>query len=415
MQLRETGHLNLDVGITGTFDVENYGDLLFPLIAGAALARREPRIRIVPISANGKSKRSWPFDIASVSDIHNLVPKLAAMLIGGGQIVRFDTHYPVRVSREIKVPIAYWLLPAVLAAAIGKPVIWNAVGAWTGSPPAPWYTEVIQRVLAASHFIGARDVASQVYLSRLAPKADIQPLPDTAFSLSRVWPLGKASDRHVQWRRSLGIATRYVVIQANPAIATYRSTIETILRSFKDATAVVLPICWCHGDRAETFPALDARVANSSAWLHPKLISEIIARSELVIASSLHACITGLSYGVPVVRAPVSPLPADRKFELLSGFESIALIDDLEAIPRLLERGKRTEPRVVEIADRLDRYWDDVARTAVNPHPSHRDHAMSEMLGWLAGVCNDIGQSPIQAPPVAGSKAAFGSGLSRRK
>src|SRR5256885_15229585 len=83
------------VGMAGTFDVENYGDLLFPLIADAALRRRDPRIRVVPFSVNGKSESSWPFLVQPVEELAASLPNLLALLIGGGQLVRFDKTYPV--------------------------------------------------------------------------------------------------------------------------------------------------------------------------------------------------------------------------------------------------------------------------------------------------------------------------------
>lgn len=391
---------HIDVGIVGTFDVENYGDLLFPLIAQAALSRRDQRIRVRAISPNSKSSASWPFQVVTTKETHNIIPALSALLIGGGQIVRFDKHYPVHVPYGVNVPIAYWLVPAVLAATIGKPVFWNAVGAWTGTPPAPWYTELIQRVFAASHFVGARDVASQVYLSKLAPKAAVHPLPDTAFSLAQLWPLNEPSDDYVRWRQALNLDGQYIVIQANSAIGEYRSTIENIMRSFANVTAIILPVCWCHGDRAEIFPHFDGAIASSPHWLHPLLIREIIGRSQLLVASSLHACITGLCYGVPVLRAPFSPVPTDRKFELLKGFDGLCTIDDDKSIERLLKRGIKTDARIAEIEERLDRYWDDVSQTAIRSSTGTYGAANSGMLEWASQICDTLDKSAAAVPDI---------------
>lgn len=180
----------LCVGMAGTFDIENYGDLLFPLIAAAALKRRDRRIQIVPFSVNGKMDSSWPFPVRPTEEIIASIPSLSAMLIGGGQIVRFDDrYYPVPVPADVDMPVAYWLIPALQAALVGKPVIWNAVGVCTGSLRAPWYDALLRQVLAASYFIGVRDVVSQNDLAQRAPNAGIEFLPDTAFGLSRLWPL----------------------------------------------------------------------------------------------------------------------------------------------------------------------------------------------------------------------------------
>ncbi len=387
-----SGEPVVEIGIVGTFDVENYGDLLFPLIAQEALSRRDPRIRVVPFSVNERSQRSWPYEVRSTEEIPGCIARLAAMLIGGGQIVRFDNSYPVATPPGVDVPIAYWLVPALIAAAAGKPVVWNAVGVWTGSTPAPRYDEVLSKVLAASYLVGARDNASQEHFARRAADATVRFIPDTAFSLERIWPLERESTDYAGWRGSLGIDRPYIVIQANHAIGKYRSEIKAILRAMGDAAVVILPVCWWHGDRAEGFPAFAGSIVPCDAWLPPRLLAEIIGRAELVIASSLHACITGLCYGVPIVRARVGPIAGDRKYEILDGFASLSFIDDAAAVARGVRRERRIEPRVADYADRLDAYWDQVADIALNPQPLHRERAMELMRGCAHIIAGAIGQ-----------------------
>jgi lipopolysaccharide transport system ATP-binding protein len=379
----------LTVGIVGTFDVENYGDLLFPLMAETAFARRGRSVRVMAFSPNRRSKRSWPFRVYSTEDMPELLPTLSAVLIGGGQIFRFDKGYPIPTDPAVPLPIAYWLIPAVLGALIGKPVVWNAIGAWTASPPAAWYDDVVSRVLSASHFIGVRDVASQQHLAKAAPTVDIQLVPDTAFSLSRFWPLEGESNEYVGWRESLGVGSRYVVIQADHVVGNYRAAIKSVMEMMGDSAAVILPICRYHGDRAERFPELGFKAIGSPAWLSPRLISEIIGRSEIVIASSLHACISALSYGVPAARVP-SFNSADRKFELLNEFEGVASIDNREALTALVHRGRKIEPRVLECIDRLDCYWDKVQDVVLNPHTHDQGRSMALMLGWVSKALGDI-------------------------
>jgi hypothetical protein len=272
----------ITVGIVGTFDVENYGDLLFPLMAEAAVAQRDQSIQVVPFSPNSRSDQSWPFRVYSTADIPEFLPALSAVLIGGGQIVRFDKGYPVPADPHVNSPIAYWLIPAALGALIGKPVFWNAIGAWTDSPPAPWYDEAVNTVLSASYFVGVREAASRLHLAKTSPTVDIQLIPDTAFSLSRVWPLEEESKEYTSWRESLRIEGRYVVIQADHAMGNYRVSIKTLMRKMGQNTVVILPICWCHGDRADGFLELSGKVIASPDWLSPRLISEIIGRSECV-------------------------------------------------------------------------------------------------------------------------------------
>ncbi len=387
----KTAQRTIRVGFAGTFDVENYGDLLFPVIAQAALGARDPRIEVVPISPNGKSSGSWPFAVQPAERLPELIPELDAMMIGGGQIVRFDKSYPVSVPPNSSIPICYWLMPAAMAAMAGKPVVWNGVGVWTDSPIAPWYFDLFRYALMASRSIGVRDEASLAYLEKVAPAAEITLVPDTAFSLSKIWPLAAETDDFAAWRASLGLRGPYAVVQATAAMEPYRAVIDAALQAKGGLTAVVLPICWCHGDRTLSFSALDARTHASEAWLPARLISEIIGRSTLVITSSLHASITGLVYGVPVIRVPASQVPADRKFELLQGYEGIVEVSgNAAAVSRLLNRNHGVERAVVETIARVERHWDDVAGMISGTRPSQQDPGMTTQLQSFWKECAEL-------------------------
>jgi lipopolysaccharide transport system ATP-binding protein len=283
-------------------------------------------------------------------------------------------------------PYAYWLTPAVLAALAGKPVIWNAVGASTGWPHAPWHDELLRRALAASYFVGVRDAVSRDDLSALAPDADIRLLPDTAFGLSRLWPFAAESSEFKSWRTALGLKGRYIVVQASKVLRRHGATVEWLMTEMGGIDAVLLPICWCHDDRAEAFPPLKGRILPSREWLHPALISEIIARSAFVLASSLHASITALSYGVPAALAPRS---ADRKYGMLDAFDGIAAIDKRPDLSGLVRRGRQVEQQVVDCADRLDCYWDAVMNVVLHPPLRQRDVSRNLMLSWIARECGD--------------------------
>ena len=372
------------VGIAGTFDIENYGDLLYPLIAAKALSQRNPAIRVVPYSLNPRTGADWPFEVESVANLPAQIASLGAVLIGGGQIFRFDKFYPVPVPPSAHPPLDYWLIPAVLAALTGKPVIWNAVGAWTDSPSPGQHTHLVRQILSASYFVGVRDAASQKHLEHLAPEATVELLPDTAFSLSHLWPLHQESAEFQKWRGRLGVQGKYVVLQGSAAVARCQEKIQTVRESLRGVPAVVVPICWCHGDRADHFEHWPATAAFHNDWLPPLLITEILGRAEFVFASSMHACITALSYGVPAVRISSS---SDRKFQALSHFEGLADLNDSQKVCRLFERDRHPEMTVQNHIERLERYWDNVAQVIQHPPATHLNESRTSLLQWVANRC----------------------------
>ncbi|MEA2489203.1 MAG: lipopolysaccharide transport system ATP-binding protein, partial [Acidobacteriota bacterium] len=78
------------IGIVGTFDVENYGDLLFPLIAEAELRERLGSVTLHRFSYHAKTPPAWPYAVTSVADLPEVIDRLDALLIGGGFLIRFD-------------------------------------------------------------------------------------------------------------------------------------------------------------------------------------------------------------------------------------------------------------------------------------------------------------------------------------
>src|SRR6266849_639891 len=80
----EAGSRAWQVGIVGTFDVENYGDLLFPLIAEAELRARLGSVNLRAFSYHAKTSPEWPFGVTSVADLPRVIDDLDALLIGGG-------------------------------------------------------------------------------------------------------------------------------------------------------------------------------------------------------------------------------------------------------------------------------------------------------------------------------------------
>ena len=79
----------LQIGLFGTFDLENYGDLLFPLIAEAELRERLGTVTLHRFSYNARTPPDWPYTITSLTELPRMGGHLDGVLIGGGFIVRF--------------------------------------------------------------------------------------------------------------------------------------------------------------------------------------------------------------------------------------------------------------------------------------------------------------------------------------
>jgi len=384
-----------EVGIVGTFDVENYGDLLFPIIAQRQLSRRLKNVKIVPFSPNSLSKsQPWPIDVLSTDAIKEQLPFLSGLLIGGGQIVRFDKGYPIPVNSNINIPIDYWLMPAVLGAILGKPVIWNALGAWTGSSVPSSYSDVLKATLSASALVAVRDEASLTHFDHIGSMAKIELTPDTAFSLAALWPNSEFSKEFITWRENLKLETSYIVLQADKHFESYLQEITALLISLEIKTVVILPVCRCHGDDSQNFSSLAPFNVIRSDWLDPILTCEVIKHSNLVIASSLHACITAICYGVACVRVD-SFNHSDRKFEIVNNFNNICRLNETDRIVGLYRKGPEVDPRAIAYAKLLEQYWDRVAEIITAWKAPESANATSIMLPVIINLLKDMDVSEL--------------------
>ncbi len=178
------------VGVVGTFDVENYGDLLFPLIAQEELAKRLGQVELLSFSYRSKTAAEWPYPVISVTEVPRLARSLDAMLIGGGFLVRFDKAVApgyAPPTGEIHHPTGFWLTPALICVQHGVPLLWNAPGARHDDIP-PWAGPLLELVLSQSSYIAVRDEPSRAALRPFADPGRIEVVPDTAFGLSRCQP-----------------------------------------------------------------------------------------------------------------------------------------------------------------------------------------------------------------------------------
>lgn len=67
------------IGIVGTFDVENYGDLLFPFLAERELGERLGNVCLHRFSYCARSAGAWPYPVTSVADLPRIMPRLDGM------------------------------------------------------------------------------------------------------------------------------------------------------------------------------------------------------------------------------------------------------------------------------------------------------------------------------------------------
>jgi lipopolysaccharide transport system ATP-binding protein len=378
----------LQIALFGTFDVENYGDLLFPLIAEAELTQRLGAVKVHRFSYHARTTLDWPYTVTSLTELPRMAGELDGVLIGGGFIIRFDKDVAPGYrppTPAIHHPTGYWLTPALIALQHGIPLIWNAPGMDCNEIPA-WADPLMQLALAHSRYITVRDEPSQAALARFVNKEPIAVMPDTAFGISRLLDERQPSVELNRLREASGLSGQYIVVQAAPGLDSFLSFVRRHSHLLRDFRFLALPIGPVLGDHEAILEDVLPDLIRLPVWPHPLLLTELISQAAAVVGQSYHLAITALAFGVPVFSSADLTV---GKYTALSGFETIYPLpketdtDPLWFVTRL---GKTTPTRAALAArDQLAQHWDRVA-AVIDDGSTDTQCAVSEFLQSLPNL-----------------------------
>ena len=358
------------VGMVGTFDVANFGDLLFPLIARAELRRRLGEVEIHPYSYHARSVASWPFHVAPLQRLPEEVATLDLLLVGGGDIVRFDRLVALGYqpsSSAIHHPTGFWLSPILVARVAGVPVAWNAPG--VPAPVPAWARALVRATVMASDYVNVRDTGSRDLLATVAPDADIAVVPDSCFNVDVVTD----DDAHHRVGGADRVNERYLVVQscreAFEALAYIRKRFHRAFQTF-----VLTPVGPATGDRTDAPRHLPADTVFRHSRGPYDLVS-LISKSSGVVGTSLHLTIVALALGRPALR-PVSARL--RKYGLLEGLDGVEQLGP-NAEPSTVATLPAPDPsQISTLATHLSQHWDRIAALAHTARTHRRRPAMWE-------------------------------------
>ena len=293
-----------EVGICGTFDVSNYGDLLFPFIAESELKRRLGDVTLRRFSYNAKTPASWPYEVTSLTELPEMIHRLDGLLVGGGLLVRFDKDVAPEYAPptlQIHHPTGYWLTPALMALQHNVPLAWNAPG-MDGNDVPGWARPLVEMALALSPYVSVRDELSQAALEPLTYRP-IAVVPDTAFGLPHLLDFqGDPSPEFTRLAEAYRLASPYIVFQPNLGFEGLIRVIQNHPERFSKFQFLVLPISPEFGEHPRSVDVDLPRVVRLTEWPNPLVIAELIGRSEAAVGHSYHFNITALAAGVPAFR-----------------------------------------------------------------------------------------------------------------
>lgn len=386
--VRVTGHgtLNSVVGLMGTFDLANYGDLLFPRIAQLELAARVPNAEFRwlapygwehPIPMDG-GMLAEPLGQPTAARRAELAAQLDALVIGGGDIAhdRDDLlvgHYSAEADETIARAPSRWFIEGVGVEDEARcPTIWHGLGV-----PFEFSGETersVRRALTGRAYVSVRDERSLARLRAAGVEREIAVVPDSGFLAPRLFSNDLLSRRRALHHLMGWLpAEPYVVLHGNRSLLPLVGQLCTAMQTVLDGSGtsiVTVETGPIHGDH-EFSEAVRARCPMPVHTMPHALVAEDIASvihgSRGVVAMSLHASITAMAFQRPAVI-----LNLIRQSKLTSLAELTAPIStqvtDLAELPAALRKmlASSSDPTLVrELQADLDRHFDHMAEVVL--------------------------------------------------
>ena len=376
--------------LTGMFDMRNFGDLMFPLIA----RERLDGVDIVPVSPTGRDT-GFVDALPSIPLAHMMAGQDTAqgILIGGGYMIHghkmhFLDEYAADGLRDYAGP-GLWLGATLSAAIRDIPIAWNAPG--VPHPFARSQRSLVDAAIRAASYCSVRDKGS---LELLDPPADgdVHIVPDPVAGIMRLWPQSVlvAPFANLIARKGARGDARYLALHfRNRSLAKLgAAAAAAAIEDFSQAQGLV-PILVAVGQTHDD-DVVAREIASHLTAAHILLddplslmeIASVFGQSALYIGASLHGYVTAAAYGVPAV---LVAFPSYRKFQGFldhTGRDEDLAKDWPSAFAVAKARSNKPTPLPDRVMDALDEHWRQIKRALSDPaHRRGERHAFQQQ--WL--------------------------------
>jgi len=270
----------------GTFDVDNYGDLIFPHIA----RYKWPNYNWVHITPTN-NKPSFSDSLPTINVENALKEKFNAVVIGGGNIINSQTTSLENYKKvaDYAYP-SLWIGAANLASKQQIPLVYNAPGIFT-TPQSYAERKLFRLAFSRADYLSFREHESAQIASSLTSN-ELFVIPDTAFDIDRMWPIIRDVNKS------------YIAVNVNQR---YHSPPEESAKFLKfiskrlNLSIKFIVIGACHGDdhftrRVQEKTNIESEIVTITSLYE---MAHSIGNAKYFIGSSMHGFITALSYRVP--------------------------------------------------------------------------------------------------------------------
>ncbi len=293
----------------GTFDVENFGDLLFPDIL-KYYSKGEYEIDLY--SPKGGIKCFDDKEVLPISTLSSNIKKYDAILIGGGDLIRTDSKINIRndiYGYTSKPSLELWAYPIMIAKKNNIPVILNAVGVTHDFELDE--VALVKKILSYVDYFCVRDTEAQRTLERIGIFDSVL-IPDTVLSISKFLKkeqLNEVYDNLLK-EKLVPEIDEYIIIQHNSTNVDnykyYDDLINFIRHVSKKHKILLMPIGYIHDDYKVLSKIYSEKIDNvyivdSKRKLTPIEMISIIFNSYGYIGTSMHGGVVSSSFNKKIM------------------------------------------------------------------------------------------------------------------
>ncbi|MEJ0015587.1 MAG: polysaccharide pyruvyl transferase family protein [Acetobacteraceae bacterium] len=360
------------LALCGTFDVANFGDLLFPVVAAARLAPLG--WTVLPVSPTaGSTLFSDALPTHAMSELLSQDLRPDAVAVGGGELVHawradFLQEYRAQGVSDLAY-LSLWYGGALAAALADVPLAWNAPGV-----PAPMEAvlrrEVLDPAVAVADYVAVRDETSAIFLGR-SHAAEV--VPDTVAGLAAVWPKSSLQGalHAVLQRMGLTPDARLMAVHLRPdridraAIPQLGATISSFARHW-GLTPVLIAIGPSLNDgEGARLLSLSMTVAHAVVDAPQSLreVAALLGHAIVYVGNSMHGYVTAAAYDVPGVIVARSGFRKYQGFARHIGREEDVVRGWDRALLRAATLTAAPQGQLIpaRIHQALDRHWARIA------------------------------------------------------
>lgn len=300
--------MEYNIALSGTFDVENYGGLLFPEIFKRAMEKRGLNFNLFlfsPFECDGNTTGSLTGRVYSPEDMEKIHAEhpFDAVVIGGGALIQFD-QIPVKRPGDTEISYYHipdsWIYPSAFA-------IKNNIKLMFNLPQVPYeidgaFAELTHYLLRNTDYISVRDKISEKHIADSYNGEEVPEIsvhPDSVCCISELIPESQLPET----AEIFDIKKPYAVIHINASKPEKDDVyLEKIIKNLisKGLQPVLLPLGYTHRD--DVFMSeFNRKTGGLCKTFGRKLtiieMASVLANCEMYIGSSFHGAITAMAYG----------------------------------------------------------------------------------------------------------------------